>query len=138
MPKRREPNPDEQPQDPEKDQAILSPFLAPLFWGEEFSPFEDEEEAHEYWRSHRDRLLAEYVDQNPGERPSIWWKLEAPRDRPAFAEDRPDDAPPHLSNEAAWLQEMGELSAEERAAAPGPSPAEVSATDAERDPEGCW
>lgn len=138
MPTRRKPDPGEQQQDPEKDRAILETFCANGFWGAEYSVFEGEEEAHEYWRAHRDRLLAEWIDQNPGQRPSIWWELEAPRDKPVFAEDRPDGAPPHLSNEASWLHEFGELSPEERAAAPGPSPAEVGVTDAERDPGGCW
>jgi hypothetical protein len=33
------------------------------------------------WDAHRDAVLAEHVADNPGSRPSLWWKYDAPEDR---------------------------------------------------------
>ena len=31
------------------------------------------------WEQHRDVILTEHVKENPGTRPALWWKFDAPR-----------------------------------------------------------
>jgi hypothetical protein len=31
------------------------------------------------WETHRDEVLAQYIADNPGSRPSLWWHYDAPR-----------------------------------------------------------
>jgi len=35
----------------------------------------------ELWELHRDALLPEYVERNPGTRPAVFWKFDAPEER---------------------------------------------------------
>jgi hypothetical protein len=35
----------------------------------------------ELWREHCDRVIAEWIVENPGTRPSLWWKYDAPEPR---------------------------------------------------------
>lgn len=47
------------------------------------------------WRENRDQILAEYIVERPGTRPSLWWKYDAPRQAPGmFPNDELDGAYP--------------------------------------------
>jgi hypothetical protein len=39
-------------------------------------------DAAELWAAHRDRVLALWVREHPGTRPSLWWRWDVPRMRP--------------------------------------------------------
>ena len=34
------------------------------------------------WTQHRDAILRAWIADRPGSRPSIWWRLSAPQERP--------------------------------------------------------
>jgi hypothetical protein len=37
------------------------------------------ENTEQLWGLHRDVILAEHVKENPGTRPALWWRYDAPR-----------------------------------------------------------
>ena len=111
----------------EQEMELTSDLAAVLAETMEVSAFDSVEAKRGAWEVHGERLTREYMADNPGKRPPGWWAYEAPRDRPAFAEDRPEGAPRDLPNEAAWLLELGELTEEERGRCGPPNPAERAA-----------
>jgi hypothetical protein len=34
---------------------------------------------HQLWDLHRDAILTEHIKENPGTRPALWWRYDAPR-----------------------------------------------------------
>lgn len=133
MVRRREPEPDEELTPAQE--AELTDAAGWIMAAKMGSTFGSEEARRRAWEAHRGRLLREYVDDNPGQRPPAWWEYDAPRDRPVFVESRPAGAPRDLGNEAAVLLEMGELGEQERGRCPPPTPAERAYIEANENPE---
>jgi hypothetical protein len=48
-------------------------------WWEVFSLQVSDEKMRVAWEANRDTLLPDFIEQNPGRRPFIWWKFDAPR-----------------------------------------------------------
>jgi hypothetical protein len=46
----------------------------------EFMPDSFEESAVGIWNAMRDELLAEFIADNPGKRPQMWWERDAPKE----------------------------------------------------------
>lgn len=44
------------------------------------------EAAPKLWTEHRDTILARWIAERPGTRPSCWWRFDAPRDTAMQAE----------------------------------------------------
>jgi hypothetical protein len=50
-----------------------------------FARFNFPEKAAHLWAIYRARVLADWIEQHPGTRPSCWWKFDRPEnDRPKF------------------------------------------------------
>jgi len=49
-------------------------FFGPAFPG-------GEPEERRAWEAHRQELLSEHIEKNPGTRPHAWWRFEAPEPR---------------------------------------------------------
>ena len=51
----------------------------------------------ELWRTHRDEVLAEWVESRPGHRPRAWWRFDAPGPARAL-KDAGEDEPRILAD----------------------------------------
>jgi hypothetical protein len=60
--------------------------------------FESEAAARKAWKIHRDRILLEYTQHNPAQRPYAFWEY-----------DQQQKVPDHFLNEMRLLHEMGYL-----------------------------
>jgi hypothetical protein len=47
--------------------------------GNPFAEFTFDAEAPRLWGEYRERILAEWIRDKPGTRPSLWWRFDAPR-----------------------------------------------------------
>ena len=45
------------------------------------SAFPDDDAEREAWAAHRDAVLQEHIEQNPGSRPYAWWRHSSPQSR---------------------------------------------------------
>ncbi len=51
-----------------------------------FARFTFREKAADLWAQYRERILADWIEQHPGTRPSCWWKFDRPENkRPEFS-----------------------------------------------------
>ena len=46
-----------------------------------FFQFSPPDELHDFWNVHSDRIIAEWIENNPGTRPHRWWQYDAPEAR---------------------------------------------------------
>jgi hypothetical protein len=52
----------------------------PFRWWETFAlEIDFNNNIEQLWNLHRDVILAEHVKENPGTRPALWWRYDAPR-----------------------------------------------------------
>ena len=58
----------------------------------------DQEQARECWQKHRDVLLAEWIEDNPGTRPWAWWRFDAPERRQCTNGQHPHDCPSYKAH----------------------------------------
>lgn len=61
------------------------------------------------WRAHRDAILADWIDDKPGTRPSCWWMLDAPNPPPPWRTWSIRNHPIPAAEQRAFLQRHGLL-----------------------------
>ena len=64
----------------------------------------DQEQARECWQKHREVLLAEWIEDNPGTRPWAWWRFDAPERRQCTNGPHPHDCQTYIAKAEASLR----------------------------------